>query len=54
MAHNPLITNPIPGEYRYPFRIKTRTLSGDYFVNLTPVTSKPLCEVASSGLGDID
>ncbi|MGP4142582.1 aldehyde dehydrogenase family protein [Sodalis praecaptivus] len=65
MAHNPPITNLIPGEYGYPFQLKARyanfiggewvpPLSGDYFVNLTPVTGRPLCEVASSGRDDID
>ncbi len=29
-------------------------VSGDYFVNLTPVTGQPLCEVASSGMRDVD
>ncbi len=29
-------------------------LSGDYFVNLSPVTGRPLCEVASSSRNDID
>ncbi len=65
MAHNPPITSLIPGEYGYPFQLKARyknfiggewvaPLSGEYFVNLTPVTGRPLCEVADSGRSDID
>lgn len=65
MAHNPPITNLILGEYGYPFQLKARyanfiggewvpSLSGDYFVNLTPITGRPLCKVASSDRDDID
>lgn len=57
--------NLIPGEYGFPFTLKSRydnfiggqwvaPVQGEYFVNLTPVTGKPLCEVASSGKDDID
>ncbi len=55
----------VPGEYGYPFELKSRydnfiggewvaPVTGDYYVNLTPVTGKPLCEIASSTADDID
>lgn len=49
MAHNPPITNLIPGEYGYPFQLKARYanfIGGEWVL--------PLCEVASSGRDDID
>ncbi|TKI07261.1 acetaldehyde dehydrogenase ExaC [Martelella alba] len=65
MAQNPPVSRLIPGEYGYPLELKPRynnfiggewvaPVNGEYFVNLTPVTGQPLCEIASSGPGDID
>ncbi|WP_213991274.1 aldehyde dehydrogenase family protein [Sodalis sp. dw_96] len=65
MAHNPPLSRLIPGEYGYPLELKPRynnfiggewvaPVNGEYFVNLTPVTGQPLCEIASSSPGDID
>lgn len=39
--------NFINGQWRAP-------VEGNYFINLTPITGQPLCEVASSGRQDID
>ncbi len=65
MAHNPPSSRLIPGEYGYPLELKPRynnfiggewvaPVKGDYFVNLTPITGQPLCEIASSSAGDVD
>ncbi|WP_297203117.1 aldehyde dehydrogenase family protein [uncultured Pluralibacter sp.] len=54
-----------PGTYGYSLNLKPRydnfiggewiaPASGEYYQNLTPVTGKPLCEIASSGKKDID
>ncbi|WP_413721692.1 aldehyde dehydrogenase family protein [Sodalis sp. RH24] len=65
MAYNPPSSRLIPGEYGYPLELKPRydnfiggawvaPVKGDYFVNLTPVTGLPLCEIASSSSDDVD
>ncbi|QZN95519.1 acetaldehyde dehydrogenase ExaC [Symbiopectobacterium purcellii] len=65
MAHHTAEDRVAPGTYAYPLNLKKRydnfiggtwvpPVSGDYFVNLTPVTGQPLCEVASSGMRDVD
>ncbi|WP_304166321.1 aldehyde dehydrogenase family protein, partial [Lonsdalea britannica] len=54
-----------PGAYGFDVSLKKRyenfiggawvpPSSGEYYVNLTPVTGKPLCEVASSNTHDVD
>ncbi|MFP1809418.1 acetaldehyde dehydrogenase ExaC [Lonsdalea quercina] len=54
-----------PGAYGFDVSLKKRyenfiggtwvpPSSGEYYVNLTPVTGKPLCEVASSNTRDVD
>lgn len=54
-----------PGSYGFPLQLKKRydnfiggkwvpPVKGDYFVNLTPVTGKAMCEVANSTTEDID
>lgn len=65
MAHHTAEDRVAPGTYAHPLNLKKRydnfiggtwvpPVSGDYFVNLTPVTGQPLCEVASSGRRDVD
>jgi aldehyde dehydrogenase len=55
----------IPGEYGYPLELKPRynnfiggewvaPVNGEFFVNLTPITGQPLCEIASSSSADVD
>lgn len=64
MAHHTAEDRVAPGTYAYPLNLKKRydnfiggtwvpPVSGDYFVNLTPVTGQPLCKVASSGMRDV-
>lgn len=54
-----------PGSYGYPLNLKKRydnfiggawvpPTKGEYFQNITPVTGKPLCEVANSTTEDIE
>ncbi|MFT8210383.1 MAG: aldehyde dehydrogenase family protein [Symbiopectobacterium sp.] len=65
MAHHTAEDRVAPGTYAHPLNLKKRydnfiggtwvpPVSGDYFVNLTPVTGQPLCEVAGSGMRDVD
>jgi aldehyde dehydrogenase len=65
MIHNPSQNRLIPGEYGYPLELKPRynnfiggewiaPVKGEYFVNLTPITGQPMCEIASSSSGDVD
>lgn len=65
MIHNPSQHRLIPGEYGYPLELKPRynnfiggewiaPVKGEYFVNLTPITGHPMCEIASSSSGDVD
>ncbi len=54
-----------PGEYGYPLRLKARynnyiggewmpPQAGEWYQDLTPITGKPLCEVANSTAQDIE
>lgn len=65
MTNNPPSSRIQPGEYGFPLKLKPRyenfiggdwvaPVDGEYYSNLTPVTGQPLCEIASSGKGDID
>ena len=65
MTNNPPSSRIQPGEYGFPLKLKPRyenfiggdwvaPVGGEYYSNLTPVTGQPLCEIASSGKGDID
>jgi aldehyde dehydrogenase len=65
MVQNPPLSRLIPGEYGYPLELKPRynnfiggewvaPVNGEFFVNLTPITGQPLCEIASSSSADVD
>ncbi|WP_370553153.1 aldehyde dehydrogenase family protein [Edwardsiella tarda] len=60
-AHHPFT----PASAGSPLRLKARydnfingqwqaPVDGHYFINLTPITGQPLCEIASSGRRDVD
>jgi aldehyde dehydrogenase len=65
MAYDKLTPAVKPEEYGFPLQLKKRydnfiggewvaPVKQQYYVNLTPVTGEPLCEVASSSTEDID
>ncbi|WJV58446.1 aldehyde dehydrogenase family protein [Pectobacteriaceae bacterium C111] len=65
MAHDTSGSRLMSGEYGYALTLKKRydnfiggawvpPASGEYYVNLTPITGQPLCEVASSSNKDVD
>src|SRR5947209_10184152 len=58
-------TSVQPGTYGFPVKLKARydnyiggrwvpPATGQYFENVTPVTGKPLCEIARSTAPDVD
>lgn len=65
MAHHTTEERAASGDCGYSLNLKPRydnfiggawvpPAGGSYFVNLTPITGQPLCEVASSGFRDVD
>ncbi|KAA8997348.1 aldehyde dehydrogenase [Affinibrenneria salicis] len=65
MAQHPEKSRAASGAFEHSLNVKKRydnfiggewipPVGGEYYVNLTPVTGQALCEVASSGLPDVD